>query len=466
MPWYLISAVAAILFSGLALRFWLAFRDATRFRERQDSLTRLPNRIALEEVLGGVIADQQDGGSFALLVIALDAFSRVNELYGYHRGDAFLVSVAHRLRGLAGAGSVAVRMGGDEFALALVGAPGQAAVNESAAAVLRAVEECVEEGFQRAPVSSSIGISLFPGSVRTADEAIRMADLAMRDVKRRGGSSVGFAGSSAKRETAALNEIRGHCTEALIRSALDHNGFRLMFQPIVDRHDRIAQMEALVRIHDRTLGVVPPGEFIGAAERTGLIHEMGRWILAEACRHARAWQDAGRPVQVTVKVSPVELDKVGFIEFTTQTLRDAGLDGASLVLEVMVSPDSALSEQARTCLLAARKAGIAIATDGAATAIPGADIVKIACEAGSSGARVTRRSGLRIAVTCIEEFRQMEQARTLDCDYFQGYLIAPPLEPEDATQFLMARNAPSERRQNPVGQSKLQLFDTLPGGTG
>ncbi|HXJ43674.1 MAG TPA: EAL domain-containing protein, partial [Bryobacteraceae bacterium] len=464
MSSYLISAVVALFFTGLLFRLWLVLRETRRLRERQDSLTHLPNRIALEEVLCGVIDDHKGGGAFALLVVGLDGFRRVNEIYGYHQGDALLVGVAQRLRELAGEQGAAVRMGGDEFAVALTGDLDRVAVERSAAAVLRAIEAAAEDGFHTARVSASIGVSVFPGRIRNAGDAIREADVAMRGVKRQGGGAVRFAGANRRGSPSlAAAGVPGHATEALIRSALDHNGFRLVFQPMVDRTNQIVQMEALVRIHDRFSGVVPPAEFVSTAERTGLIHEMGRWILREACRHAQAWQAAGRWIPVAFNVSATELSSPAFIDFVLQTLRDSGLDGGALVLEVPGLAGSTLTNQARANLLAARKAGIAIATDGVAGEITGADIVKIECAPDDGPWLTVPRPGRRIAVTCIEEFRQLEQARALDCDYFQGYLIAPPLEPDAATQFLMERNPPSEGRQNPLSQSKLELFDTLPG---
>jgi EAL domain-containing protein (putative c-di-GMP-specific phosphodiesterase class I) len=269
----------------------------------------------------------------------------------------------------------------------------------------------------------------------------------MRQAKNHGGGSLVHAGNMTRH--APPPPFAGGRAEGLIRSALENDSFRLVFQPVVDRSDRIVLMEALIRIQDRSLGLVPPAEFIGAAERTGLIHEMGSWILAEACRHARTWGDAGYPVQVAVNVSPVELEKAGFVDRALQSLQNSGLEPGSLVFEV---GDAQLTAPVRATLAAAKAAGVRIGATVPGLSMDEVDMLKVPFE---QCRELGPHGSGRVAVTCIEEAAQLDQARLLGYDLFQGYWIAPPLDPDDAMQFLIQRNQPSDRRQDPVSQREL-----------
>lgn len=441
MSWWILGTIAVMVLVGIEFRRWLWIRALVRLRTRQDGLTQLPNRVALEESLTRTIASEAEGSSFALIVIGLDRFHCVNSTYGFSGGDRFLVRLAQRLRHVAGNKGMAVRLGGDEFALTLLGNKDRESAARLATAALRAVEDCSNDGFCQAGVSASIGVSLFPGAVSTADEALRRADAAMRDAKRLGGGTVSFGGSGGPLETAVVYRESERAVRDLIRGALDQGGFRVVFQPVLDRYDRVVQMEALVRIHDRDLGVVPPDEFLGVAEQTGLIHEMGRWVFGEACRYASAWRGAGKPVAVAVNVSASQLNEPSLIGFVLQTMANCGLPGSAIVLEITEAGGGEISDEARASLHVAREAGLGISVDGFAGDIPEASIEKV------DFANLTAEyaAGRAIAVKCVEEFWQLERAREMSCTLFQGYLIAPPLEPDDATQFLLTRTTQQER---------------------
>jgi diguanylate cyclase (GGDEF)-like protein len=431
LVWSLAGALALCLF--VIVRLALAYADNLKFQQQHDSLTDLPNRLGLEAALAKFLT--KDDKPVAVLFLGLDEFRQINDLYGHRVGDLFLQQTAHRIRAGLNRGDLLARVGGDEFVVVTRHpAPEQTARN-----ILDAVIK------NRASVPASLGLSLCPAHSRDPLTLIRQADLAMRHTKlHSGGAFTVFHPEMSE------TEFRRGEIVTLIRSALDAGCLHLVFQPVLDRAGAIAQMEALVRIQDVILGSIPPDEFLGVAEQTGLIHEIGNWIFKAACQQARQWRDAGHPVPIAVNVSPVQLEGPDFTDTLLAILASYELPPSSLVIEITGNDgDAAVSHLRRL-----RAAGLTISADDFSVGAPHRlvrdlpiDYIKIdgSLTAGVSAdqrliAETVRRAhqlNYQVVFERIEEPWQHEFARQSGGDLFQGYLIAPPLEAEDATRFLL-----------------------------
>jgi EAL domain-containing protein (putative c-di-GMP-specific phosphodiesterase class I) len=306
----------------------------------------------------------------------------------------------------------------------------------------------------RIQVRASVGMAA-PMPEDGADELLRNADVAMQTAK---GHNKGAAWFEPRMRAAVVDRLQ---LEADLRRALEHEEFRLVYQPIIDlQGDAVAGMEALVRWQHPTRGLVPPGEFIGTAEATGLIAPLGRWVLFEACRRAAGWQQAARgPVSVSVNVSAVQL-RTGprFIEEVVDALRASGLPAACLQLEVTESAMLRDSADTAEVLRGLRALGVRLALDDFGTGysclsyleqLP-FDVLKVDK---SFVARLVRNGvapsplaevivnigealGLRVVAEGVEVPAQAARLRALGCAYGQGYYYARPLAVSDVIPFL------------------------------
>src|ERR1700688_1427781 len=289
-----------------------------RYLAYYDPLTALPNRQRLLQILEQQVAwalPRQRG--LAVLMLVVDNFSRINDTQGQAVGDSLLKEIAHRLQNCLrdtqrtledGTDTTdnndwVARTGGDEFALALPGI----STADSAQVVAHRVQLALARPFvfaqQEIPLSATIGVSLFPGDAPTAEALIKNADAAMHHGKKAGHGRLEFFKKSISTRAAKHLSM-----EADLRKALERGEFTLNYQPRLALKDlRVEAVEALLRWRHPQRGFVAPDEFIPIAEQTGLIVEIGDWVLREACAQARRWRDAGGPGwQVAVNVSGVQ----------------------------------------------------------------------------------------------------------------------------------------------------------------
>ena len=370
-PLYAVAGALALC-AFLLARLAMAYHAILKFQLKHDAPTDLPNRVGFEETLSQALADADSGGlSIAVQFISLDGFRQVNDLQGYAAGDDFLKQMGACIEGSLRRGDTLARVGGDEFAV-LLDTVDSTAVTAMPERILAAIRNCSAVYAPDAGVTASIGLSLFPDHARTAAALLRMADIAMRESKADGGDS--FAVCDAAR---SRTDFRRSDAVALIRSAIDNDGFRLMFQPLISQGGFVAQVEALLRIHDLPRGIVRPDEFLGVAEQTGLIHQMGAWIFQAACRQARAWHDEGYRVPVAVNVSPAQLQAPGFAGEVLACLSGAGLPAAALVIEVTQSGMARDRNHAEAALRRLRAAGVAVSLDYSEAIAPGLPVDNI-----------------------------------------------------------------------------------------
>ncbi|MBA5638997.1 EAL domain-containing protein [Duganella sp. LX20W] len=303
----------------------------TRHQAEHDFLTGLPNRALLLDRLNlALTAARRHHSLMAILFLDLDRFKHINDALGHHVGDLLLREVAARLVRCVRAVDTVSRQGGDEFLIVLtdIGAVDQAA--HVAATVLQSITQQYVLEQHRLDVTTSIGIAVYPGDGTDADTLVRHADLAMYHAKQHGRNRYQFF--NAEMNLQITERLR---FESDLRRAVAERQFELAFQPELDMATgQVLGMEALVRWRHPELGLLAPSRFIGVAEDCGLMVAIGTWVLQEACRHARGWQDEGRPLVVAVNLSPSQFMQRGLAATVREALAASALPSSLLALEI------------------------------------------------------------------------------------------------------------------------------------
>jgi diguanylate cyclase (GGDEF)-like protein/PAS domain S-box-containing protein len=297
-----------------------------------DVVTNLPNRLLLNDRITQAIAlARRQSRPIAVLFLDLDRFKYINDSLGHVIGDKLLQSVARRLLTSVRASDTVSRQGGDEFVVLLseITHPEHAAT--SARKILLSLNTRHSIGGQDLHIDGSIGISIYPEDGEDAETLIKNADTAMYHAKEQGRNNFQFFTAEMN-----LRAVERQSLEGSLRHALEREEFLLHYQPKVSlATGEITGIEALIRWQQPERGLVPPSQFVPVAEDCGLIIQIGRWVLHEACRQARAWQDAGLPpLPLAVNVSAVEFRDSRFVEGLQATLLKTGLEAQYLELEL------------------------------------------------------------------------------------------------------------------------------------
>src|SRR4051794_3756521 len=327
-----------------------------------DALTGLPNRtLFLDRLKHAVMRAKRHHTLMGVMFIDLDGFKPINDTYGHEVGDRLLIALASRLQdGLRGS-DTAARFGGDEFMVLCEDVAGQQDVIGIAQRILRSVAQPFVISGERLSVVASMGIAITDGNGDTAESMIRNADAAMYGAKQQGAAFEIFDDDIQSRVHERIE------MERQLRRSLEERDFRLLFQPQVDlRSGEIVGLEALLRWDHPSRGLIEPVEFLWLAEETGLATEIGDWVLEETCRHAAMWREAGpgrTPLRVCVNLSAPQHFDPGLIETVRAAARGAGIDPATLCLEitegvVMRDPEAAIEN-----LRALKRVGVTIAMD-------------------------------------------------------------------------------------------------------
>jgi diguanylate cyclase (GGDEF)-like protein/PAS domain S-box-containing protein len=435
-----------------------ATEDDIRHRSLHDPLTRLPNRVLFHDRLKQALARMQRSRSLgAILFLDLDRFKLVNDSLGHHVGDELLVSVAPRLKQALRSADTVARFGGDEFGILLEDISEEhdaiAAAERIAAIFARPFVVGASEHF----VTVSIGIALARGG-EVADDLVRDADAAMYRAKEHGRARYEVFDDAMRFR--AIARLR---MENDLRRALAREEFRLVYQPVVSLAEReIVGVEALIRWHHPTLGVVSPVDFIPVAEESGLIGPIGDWVLEQACRQAARWypmRPDAAPFRVSVNLSAVQIAKRGFADTVEAVLRNTGLDASCLSLEITESVLLADSEALTQTLRALKASGVRLVIDDFGTGYSALgylsrlplDALKIdrsfviGLGIHSRDTAITqaiigmsRALSLEVVAEGVETPLQIAELRRLGCNLAQGFHFSRPVAPEEITKMLQS----------------------------
>ena len=299
-------------------------RDQIAYLERHDPLTGLPNRAAFNEKLAAMLAGAPDAERmFAILSVDLDRFKEVNDVFGNAAGDAVLCEVGRRL-GVAANGAFLARLGGDEFALIVADGVQPSTAEAVAERLLQSMANEIAVGDQSLRVGLSVGVAVYPSDGR--DTLLANANAALYRAKAAGRGTIRFFEAHMDEQ---LRERRA--LQHDLRAAIEQDELTLHYQPQARISGETLGFEALVRWHHPVRGMVSPGAFIPLAEESGLIIEMGEWILREACREAASWP---KPLQVAVNLSPIQFRHGDLPSLVHAILLETGLAPQRLELEV------------------------------------------------------------------------------------------------------------------------------------
>jgi len=420
-----------------------------------DALTKLPNRLLLEDRIQQAVEEcRRGGGRCALLFVDLDRFKTLNDSLGHFAGDAVLRIVADRLRATVRREDTVSRLGGDEFVVLVKHLVSGEDAGELARKIIDALALPFVVDEHELRIGSSIGISVHPEHGDTAVRLISNADAAMYHVKKSGRSSVAFF--TPEMSTFFPSRLT---LENELRAALEKNQLVVHYQPKVDvGSGRVVGMEALVRWQHPQRGLVAPSEFIPFAEETGLIVPLGAWVLKEACRQNREWQRRGfGDTVVAVNISGVQFQQPDLVETVRQALAASGLAPRYLELEIT---ESVVMEDAPTAILMLEqlhRMGVGLSIDDFGTGYSSLsylkrfpiqtlkidqsfikDISASADDAAIVRAIVALAHGLRLRVVAegVEHADQLEFLRSLGNDEYQGYLYSRPLPASQIEQRL------------------------------
>ena len=415
-----------------------------------DVLTGLPNRVLLEDRLQQAIAHaDRDMRSFALLVCDLDRFKLINDSLGHRAGDELLQEVARRLSTVVRTADTVARFGGDEFVL--IGTSVSDA--EDAASLASRVMDVMQAPVRIADIdihtSPSVGIAMYPDDGTTSQALLAHADAAMYSAKQRGRGN--FRHYEAGMHAGTGDRVQ---LESDLHTALALKQFELYYQPKVDTQTgEVRSAEALIRWMHPVRGLVSPVDFIPLAEECGLIGAIGGWVVREACRLARAWQDDGvPPLRVSVNLSASQFRDNGLVDSIRRALDDVGLDARYLEVELTESAVMTDPEQSITILEQLSAMGVLVSVDDFGTGyssmsylrrfpidklkIDRVFIDEIASrpeDASIVRAIVSLAHSLRLKVVAegVETPAQLDFLKTAGCDEYQGYHFSRPLSAVD-----------------------------------
>jgi diguanylate cyclase len=435
-------------------------KDQLEHLVHHDFLTNLPNRALLQDRLGQAIElAHRQGRRLAVMFMDLDQFKHINDSLGHAVGDQLLQSVARRVVGCVRHSDTVSRQGGDEFILLLPYIEHAEDAALSAQKVLAALAAPHHVGGHHLHIGASVGISIYPDDGQDEETLIKGADAAMYDAKDSGRNTYRFFDPSMN-----ARAVERQSLEAGLRLALERQEFVLHYQPKINLHSgNIVGVEALVRWQHPQRGLLPPAQFVAIAEDSGLILPIGRWVLREACRQARAWQDAGLPpTAVAINTSAPEFQAKDFLENIRAILEETRLEPRYLEIELTENILMRDAEATESVLHALADLGIKLAVDDFGTGYSSLsylrrfplDTLKIdqsfvsrmidnPDDAAIVSAVISMAKSLRLHVIAegVETFEQGQFLRDRQCDEAQGDYFGRPVAADALAALLQAGTA-------------------------
>ncbi len=462
--WFSVSGEPVFDASGAFAGYRGVGRDITerkldeqriRHMATHDALTGLPNRAAFSQLLNAARENaRRHQRSLAVMFVDLDRFKVINDTLGHEVGDGVLCEAARRLRHTLRASDVVARLGGDEFVVMIPELDSSSQADRAARKVLAALVAPMPIAGRELTLTASIGIALYPLDGEDEQSLMKNADAAMYRAKEAGKNDYKFHNAATDRRS-----VERLAMETSLRRGVTRGEFSLAFQPRVSiAAGTVTSVEALVRWRHPQLGVVPPAEFIPLAEETGMIHEIGRWVLDAACAQAAQWDRQGLPaVRMAVNVSARQLGSENLVAQVRDALRASGLAAERLELEITESAVVHNIERAAQILSGIRALGVRVALDDFGTGYSSlaqlkrfpidtlkidrafvAELPQRAQDAAIAQAIIAMGRILHFVVVAegVETEDQYAFLKAHGCDEIQGYLVSRPLAAEECATFL------------------------------
>jgi diguanylate cyclase (GGDEF)-like protein/PAS domain S-box-containing protein len=433
-------------------------RERLEFLAYHDGLTGLANRdLFLDRVGRELVASRAEGRQVGIVIVDVGRFRQINETLGRQGGDALLVQMAARLRGVVGTAGTLGRLFGNTFAVLVPSVDNESFVgllieNE----ILEALRESFLIGGTEVVVSARVGAALFPSDGDSAEALLANAEAALKKAKASGQPYVFYAPAMNARVSEQL------ALETKLRRAIERDEFLLHYQPKIDlKSGTIVGLEALIRWRDPDSGLVPPGKFIPLLEETGLIREVGRWVLERAALQFHDWLVAGcAPPRIAVNVSALQLAAQDFVAKLERVLQHYPDGAAGIDLEITESVFVDDLDGSIAKLQAARRHGLTVAMDDFGTGysslsslgrlpldslkIDRSFVLRMTEDPQSTSIVTTIISlahalDLKVVAEGVETAEQARLLRLLKCDQAQGYLIARPMPADDVVKMLGVR---------------------------
>ena len=425
--------------------------ERAQYLANYDVLTGLPNRTLMHDRLTQAVAQARHTRErIAVVHVDVDRFKMINESLGHYAGDEILKAAAERLKRCKRETDTLARVGGDEFTILLRDAGRLGAVTGCASKVLSEIAEPFPGTSQDVFVSASIGISMFPEDAKSADELTKHADAAVHSAKTLGRNNYQFF-------TQALNaEVQERMVlETGLRLALKRNEMYLVYQPKIELPSRqVVGAEALLRWRHPKLGLIPPSRFIPVAEESGMVGEIGEWVLRTACQQIRQWQTQGLTPQIAVNVSARQFQQYDVAELVSAVVGESQISPESLELELT---ESAVMQDAEASIVTVeklKKLGVGVAIDDFGTGYSSlsylkrlpVDVLKVDqsfvrdISNDQNDAAIVRavislaRSlGMEVTAEGVETEAQLAFLNAYGCRHAQGYLFGKPMPADELT---------------------------------
>ncbi|MDI2591754.1 EAL domain-containing protein [Pseudomonas sp. N3-W] len=422
-----------------------------------DVLTELPNSTLLGDRLNQSLAlSRRHDKQLAVMFLGLDRFKRINNALGHPAGDEMLKRIGQNLVTSVRESDSVFRYGSDEFVVILADIHHPQQTRSIAEKLLNAIRAPQHIAGHDLSMTASLGISIYPEDGLDAIELIKKAETAMRNIKENGPNDFGFFIDDMNQRAREQQSI-----ESGIRQALEHDEFVLHYQPKLDlRTGQVVGAEALIRWQKPGHGWVYPSDFISVAEDSGLIVPLSKWVLAQACRQARTWQDAGlAKICMSVNVSAIDFRQRDFVDGIEQILQQTGLEPALLELEITEGVLMQNVDATVTALHRIKALGVRLAIDDFGTGYSSLsylrrfpiDVLKIdqsfirglssdSNDAALVSAIISLGKSLKLTIIAegVETLEQLDFLKAHHCEEGQGYYFSKAVEPDAFAQFLSA----------------------------
>lgn len=430
-----------------------------KFLISYDKDTGLPNRLKITETVDQLIANDAKNKKFAVAFIDIDRFKLINDSFGHFVGDHIIVEIASRVKKHLGHNVFIGRFAGDKFTLILGEEYSTEKLLMLTNNILSTIQKPLQYEGQEFVLSASIGVSFYPEDGVDTQTVLKNADTAMNRAKKYGGNQTVFFASEMNEQIKYKFELENY-----LRRAIEKEELFLLYQPVVDLHTgKIIGSEALIRWNHPIHGLIPPLEFIPIAEETGLIHEIGKWVLMEGCRQNKEWNDKGYDIFISINVSVQQFLDPSFLHELHEALTISQMNPNLLHLELTESGMIDNVQKSIEIMNTIQQLGVKVSIDDFGTGysslsylrnlpintlkIDRSFINNFRSESADYSivkAIITMGNGLSVNVVAegVETFEQLVELKELNCDFAQGYYIERPVSPTNFIELIDSNKNP------------------------